>query len=89
MNTHLIIEFLSAKFSETEWTLIGNVDDWSAISASGQTTKKDDYISKELSDFIKSQEAAELAEANAKATEKAALLERLGITQDEAKLLLG
>jgi hypothetical protein len=32
--------------------------------------------------------AAEKAEAEAKAVEKAALLERLGITADEAKLLL-
>jgi hypothetical protein len=31
---------------------------------------------------------AKLAEAQAKATAKAALLERLGITQDEANLLL-
>jgi len=29
------------------------------------------------------------AEAEAKATQKAALLERLGITEDEARLLLG
>jgi membrane protein involved in colicin uptake len=37
------------------------------------------------------EEAAELkrkAEAEAKATQKAALLERLGITEDEARLLL-
>ena len=33
--------------------------------------------------------SAEAAEAEAKATQKAALLERLGITEDEAKLLLG
>jgi vacuolar-type H+-ATPase subunit H len=32
---------------------------------------------------------AKQAEAQAKATQKAALLERLGITEDEAKLLLG
>jgi hypothetical protein len=32
---------------------------------------------------------AEKAEANAKAAEKQALLDRLGITADEAKLLLG
>jgi hypothetical protein len=32
---------------------------------------------------------ARKAEAEAKATQKAALLERLGITEDEAKLLLG
>jgi hypothetical protein len=33
--------------------------------------------------------ANEQAEAEARATQKAALLERLGITEDEAKLLLG
>jgi hypothetical protein len=32
--------------------------------------------------------ASEQAEAQAKATQKAALLERLGITEDEARLLL-
>jgi hypothetical protein len=32
---------------------------------------------------------AEQVEAEAKATQKAALLERLGITEDEARLLLG
>ena len=34
------------------------------------------------------EQAAKQAEAEAKATAKAALLERLGITQDEANLLL-
>ena len=33
-------------------------------------------------------QAAQLAEAEAKAAQKAALLDRLGITEDEAKLLL-
>ena len=32
--------------------------------------------------------AAQVAEAEARATQKAALLDRLGITEDEAKLLL-
>lgn len=35
-----------------------------------------------------SRKAAEQAEAEAKATQKAALLDRLGITEDEAKMLL-
>jgi hypothetical protein len=35
------------------------------------------------------EQAAAKAEAEAKATQKAALLERLGITEDEARLLLG
>jgi hypothetical protein len=34
-------------------------------------------------------DAERQAEADAKATQKAALLERLGITEDEARLLLG
>jgi hypothetical protein len=33
--------------------------------------------------------AAELAEAEAKAAERQAILDRLGLTADEAKLLLG
>jgi hypothetical protein len=36
----------------------------------------------------KSKAEAEKAEAEAKAAQKAALLDRLGITEDEAKLLL-
>jgi hypothetical protein len=39
------------------------------------------YIAEKLQPII--------AEAEAKATQKAALLDRLGITEDEAKLLLG
>ena len=35
------------------------------------------------------QELAEKAEAEAKATTKAAILDRLGLTADEAKLILG
>ena len=35
------------------------------------------------------EQAIKLAEAEAKAAQKAALLERLGITEDEARLLLG
>jgi hypothetical protein len=37
----------------------------------------------------KAERAAKAAEADAKAAEKQALLDRLGITADEAKLLLG
>ena len=42
-------------------------------------------------EIIAHQNAKELklAEAEARATQKAALLERLGITEDEARLLLG
>jgi lipoate synthase len=45
----------------------------------------------ELAKYNEGIEAADnmKAEAEAKATQKAALLDRLGITEDEAKLLLG
>lgn len=43
---------------------------------------------KQIDDAIKTIKATEAAEAEAKAAAKAALLERLGITEDEAKLLL-
>ncbi len=49
-----------------------------------------DLTSEEIA-VIKADELAALAEAEAlaqKATQKAALLDRLGITEDEAKLLL-
>ena len=43
---------------------------------------------KEIDDAIKAIKAEEAAEAEAKATAKSALLKRLGITEDEAQLLL-
>ena len=43
---------------------------------------------KQIDDEIKRIKAAEIADAQAKATAKADLLDRLGITADEAKLLL-
>ena len=42
----------------------------------------------EIDDAIEQVKADEIAEAVAKAAQKAALLNRLGITEDEAKLLL-
>jgi hypothetical protein len=58
-------------------------------------TEKDKFIDREMNqeeaqqyllDQAKAQETK--AEAEAKAAQKAALLDRLGITEDEAKLLL-
>jgi hypothetical protein len=43
----------------------------------------------EIDAAIEQVKADEITEATAKAAQKAALLERLGITEDEAKLLLG
>jgi hypothetical protein len=42
----------------------------------------------EIDSAIDQVKADEIAEAEAKANQKAALLDRLGITEDEAKLLL-
>ena len=42
----------------------------------------------EINDAIEQVKADDIAEAEAKAAQKAALLDRLGITEDEAKLLL-
>lgn len=44
---------------------------------------------KEIFDAAKLWENAQASEAEAKATAKAALLDRLGITAEEARLLLG
>jgi hypothetical protein len=59
-------------------------------------SQTDEVIDREMNDeefanYQADQEAEALreAESEAKATQKAALLERLGITEDEAKLLLG
>ena len=58
-------------------------------------TETDEVIDREMTDAefeqLKSDQARhaqKAAELQAKATAKAALLERLGITEDEAKLLL-
>ena len=44
---------------------------------------------KQIDDAIKTIKAEEVKQAESNATAKAALLEKLGITADEAKLLLG
>lgn len=53
------------------------------ITLKNLTAKELEQREKDAADFV-----AQKAEAEAKAASKAALLERLGITEDEAKLLL-
>jgi hypothetical protein len=51
-----------------------------------------ELTSQEIADraaLAEANEAARVADESAKATARAALLERLGITEDEAKLLIG
>ena len=65
-------------FTENDYSTI----QWDVLEGSAPTQK-------EIDDALKQVKIKERAEAEAKATQKAALLDRLGITEDEAKLLLG
>ena len=69
----------SAEFSFTD-------DDYSTIK--WDVLDGDAPTQKEIDAAIKQIKADELTEAATKAAAKAALLDRLGITEDEAKLLL-
>ena len=59
-------------------------------SHTGEETWRD-YTVEEIAEVEKAQAEAEIraAEQAAKAEQRAALLERLGLTEEEAKLLLG
>lgn len=74
---------LSRRFGNSEWTLTG--DDYSGLTWLSKTTKPTQAALDALWDEVQAEIAAEI---EAKAATKAALLERLGITADEAKLLL-
>jgi hypothetical protein len=74
---------LAKKYAGQEWTLDG--DDYAGLTWLSNTSKPTKMELDALWDEVKSQIKAE---AEAKATQKAALLERLGISEDEARLLL-
>ena len=63
-----------------------NDNDYSTIK--WDVLEGDAPTQKEIDEAIKKVKANEAAQAKTQATAKAALLERLGITEDEAKLLL-
>jgi hypothetical protein len=69
----------TAEFSFTD-------DDYSTIK--WDVLEGDAPTKKQIDDAIKAVKADEANQIEANATAKAALLERLGITEDEAKLLL-
>ena len=77
-------KILNAHYSDSLWILDG--DDYAGLSWLSDSEKP---TKKELDDLWPATKAKIVAEAEAKAASKAALLERLGITEDEAKLLLG
>jgi hypothetical protein len=76
-------QILIKKYPDSLWTLDGdNYDGLTWVSDTPKPSKATlDGLWEEVQDLI-------TAEAEAKAQAKAALLERLGITADEAKLLL-
>jgi hypothetical protein len=75
---------LFEKFDGSRWTLNG--DDYEGLTWLSDTPKP----SKATLDGLWDEVLAELqAEKIAKATQRQALLNRLGITEDEARLLLG
>jgi hypothetical protein len=75
---------LTVRHEGSEWTLNG--DDYEGLTWLSDSPKPSKA---ELDGQWESVKAELQAKAEAKASAKAALLERLGITQDEAKLLLG
>jgi hypothetical protein len=76
-------KILTYKYKNTEWALDG--DDYEGLVWLSDTPKP---TKAELDSQWDEVQAIIQAEAEAKAAKKAALLDRLGITEDEAKLLL-
>jgi hypothetical protein len=75
---------LTRKYEGSEWTLNG--DDYAGLTWVSESKKP---TKAELDGLWESVKAEIEAEQTAKAETKAALLDRLGITAEEAKLLLG
>jgi hypothetical protein len=64
--------------------------EFNALTGETTITERDETATeKKAREKAEADYALRQAEAEAKATQKAALLERLGITEDEARLLLG
>lgn len=84
MNNYLVAAIRKLKpnsefsFSNNDYSTIK----WDILDGDAPTQK-------EIDDAIEQVKADEITEATTKATQKAALLERLGITEAEARLLLG
>jgi hypothetical protein len=83
MNNELIAKALQLLAPEAEWTLIG--DDYSNIEWLSDSPKP---TAKQVADKVAELPALEAADLEAAQNAKAALLDRLGITADEAALLL-
>jgi hypothetical protein len=76
-------QILSQKYKGSEWTLNG--DEYDGLTWLSETTKP---TKKELDDLWPEVKSIIKADVEAKATAKTALLKKLGITAEEAQLLL-
>jgi hypothetical protein len=76
-------KILNAKYPGSQWSLNG--DDYSGLTWLSDTTKP---TKKQLDDLWAEVQAEAIVEEENKKSAKAALLDRLGITEAEAKLLL-
>ena len=76
-------KILNAKYPGSQWSLNG--DDYSGLTWLSDTTKP---TKKQLDDLWAEVQAEAITEEENKKSAKAALLDRLGITEAEAKLLL-
>jgi hypothetical protein len=84
MNNYLVAAIRKLK-PNSEFSITNNdysTIKWDVLEGKAPTQKEIDAAIEEV-------KADEITEAAAKAAKKAALLERLGITEDEARLLLG
>jgi hypothetical protein len=84
MKNDYLLQAIKKLKPTSEFSFIGN--DYSTIK--WDVLEGDAPTKKQIDDAIKQIKADEITEAAAKASAKLALLERLGITEDEAKLLL-
>lgn len=83
MSDHLVKAIYRLK-PNAEFSIVDS--DYSTIK--WDVLEGDAPTKKQIDDTIKIIKAEELKEAELKATQKSALLEKLGITEDEVKLLL-
>jgi hypothetical protein len=77
-------QILSRKYKDSEWTLNG--DDYAGLTWLSETSKP---TKEELDSYWNEVKFITQSETQAKAAQRQLLLDRLGITQEEAQLLLG
>jgi hypothetical protein len=84
-----ILHYLAkSKFNLLESSVSNDGQSFVITGANGETYTEKDFTKTELDKAQKDHDNAIAAEIATKAAEKSALLAKLGITEDEAKLLL-